>query len=374
MTQNSIKYENSKLLIDKISTVINIGNEFRKSYNERYALDFDPLNLFKINENKLSELLAFLLDPEQAHGQKDKFLNLFMDQIVGVNLDNAGEFEYIECEEATADNRRLDIVISFKNLVIGIENKIWAVDQMNQLKDYYQALKGKGKEKSVLVYLTPYGKEPGEHSITREESKALQSAGNLHYWSYVSDVIPFLKMSLGIVEPPLLRNFIIMMELYLSNKFLGKKSLIMDKKIKNLVQENLETTKAIVTAYQSLISDIKIAFNKLIGHIKRMENVVLKEDVDLRVLDWTEGGVHYFRNDFMKKDLCIVLQIAQHETRTSIQVWSKSNEILKENFKDKTRLDFKSQELTIEEIKKLFRENKQAIAAYYNDSSNQFES
>lgn len=368
----SVTFENNKLFIDKISTILEIGNEYRESYNERYALDFDPLDLFKINENKLSELLAFLLNPAQSHGQRDKFLNMFIDQLSGDDHIETGDFEYIECEESTEQNRRLDIVVSFKHIVIGIENKIWAVDQLNQLRDYHQALLSKGKRHSVLIYLTPYGKEPSEHSISKEESRTLQSAGHLYYWSYVSDVIPFLKSSLGIVEPELLRNFIIMMERYLSNKFIGKKSLIMDHKIKQLVQDNLETTKAIVGAYNNLISDIKISFKDLITHIKEKENIALDNQTELKVLNWTENGVHYFRNDFIKKDLYIVLQIAQNETKTSLQVWSRSDEELKEDFKAKTGIDFKNRELSIEEIKILFREHKQAITGYFNNDTNQF--
>ena len=175
--KNTEVFNQAKSLISKVDTVLEIGSEFRASYNERYALDFDPLQLFKIDENKLSQLLVFLLNPKESHGQNDRFLKVFIDQIFPQYQLDVGAFEYIEYKESTEDNRRLDIVISFNNIVIGIENKIWAVDQPNQLRDYHQALLNKGKKHTLLIYLTPYGKEPSEQSISNEESAELQKTG-----------------------------------------------------------------------------------------------------------------------------------------------------------------------------------------------------
>lgn len=358
---------NSKALIDKVTAILEIGIEFREVYNKRYALDFDPLQLFKIDENRLSKLLAFLLDPKETHGQKAYFLKTLLKTIPLEYPEETGAFEYIELEEATDTNRRLDIVISFKNTVIGIENKIWATDQPNQLSDYHTSLQSRGKKQSILIYLTPYGKEASEASISKLEAKELQDAGQLLYWSYTSDIMPFLKSSLGFVEPEILRNFIMMMERYLSNIFIGKKSLLMDTKIKQLIKENLETTKAIASEYNNWISEVKTSFKNLILELKNTDGLLTNEDVELKILDFSENGIHYFRNDFIKNDLCIVLQIAQFETEVSIQIWSRSEDQLKQDFKNKTSLDFKKQNLEIEEIEKQFKQKRALLVQYFND-------
>ncbi|WP_339848330.1 PD-(D/E)XK nuclease family protein [uncultured Dokdonia sp.] len=358
---------NSKVLIDKVTTILEIGSEFREVYNERYALDFDPFQLFKIDENRLSKLFAFLLDPKETHGQKAYFLKTLLKTIPLNYPEETGAFEYIELEETTDTNRRLDIVISFKNIVVGIENKIWASDQPNQLSDYHKSLQTRGKKKSILIYLSPYGKEPSETSISKLEAKQLQDAGQLMYWSYTSDIMPFLKSSLGFVEPEILRNFILMMERYLSNIFIGKKSLLMDTKIKNLIKENLETTKAIASEYNNWISEIKTSFKNLILELKNQDGLIINEGVELKTLDFLEKGVHYFRNDFMKNDLYIVLQIAQIDTEVSIEIWSKSEEQFKQYFKNKTSLDFKKQNLEIEEIEKQFKQKRALLVQFFND-------
>lgn len=363
---------NSKALIDKVTAILEIGSEFREVYNKRYALDFDPLQLFKIDENRLSKLLAFLLDPMETHGQKAYFLKTLLKTIPLEYPEETGAFEYIELEEATDTNRRLDIVISFKNTVIGIENKIWASDQPNQLSDYNASLQSRGKKQSILIYLTPYGKEASEASISKLEAKELQDAGQLLYWSYTSDIMPFLKSSLGFVEPEILRNFILMMERYLSNIFIGKKSLLMDTKIKQLIKENLETTKAIVSEYNNWISEVKTSFKNLILELKNTDGLLTYEGVELKVLDFSENGIHYFRNDFIKNDFCIVLQIAQFETEVSIQIWSRSEDQLKQDFKNKTSLDFKKQNLEIEEIEKHFKQKRALISRFFNENSNNF--
>jgi PD-(D/E)XK nuclease superfamily len=43
---------------------------------------FNALDLFPINENATSSILAFLLDPRETHGQNDAFLRLFIRRFV----------------------------------------------------------------------------------------------------------------------------------------------------------------------------------------------------------------------------------------------------------------------------------------------------
>lgn len=93
-------------------------------------------------ENYHSKFIAYLIDIDKGHYQKI-FAKIFLEKL-GKSLKNT-EFENlniediksIEIEACIKDNRRIDILIilSDKRYII-IENKIYAKDQKNQLKDY----------------------------------------------------------------------------------------------------------------------------------------------------------------------------------------------------------------------------------------------
>ena len=118
------------------------------------------------NETKHSRFIGMLLNPKGSHKQKDKFLRLFLKQLE--ITDFAFENINIECEKQ-AKRRRIDIAIWNKTHFIVIENKFWARDQNNQLRDYYNfALNcSKNIEENVLIlYLTPYGSKPSMNSYS----------------------------------------------------------------------------------------------------------------------------------------------------------------------------------------------------------------
>ena len=111
-------------------------------------------------EVKHSAIIADFLDPNASHGQKDKFLKLFLAEVGdGTRIDTSHSNVYTEF---SIDNGRVDIFIVNKvqKKVIIIENKINAGDQEKQLKRYSEFNDGD----VALYYLTLDGKEASEYS------------------------------------------------------------------------------------------------------------------------------------------------------------------------------------------------------------------
>ena len=82
-----------------------------------------------------SAIIASFLNPQELHGQGDKFLKLFL-SIIGdeTELDTANSNVYTE---SSNDDGRIDILIEDNNKkAVIIENKIYAGDQNEQLKRY----------------------------------------------------------------------------------------------------------------------------------------------------------------------------------------------------------------------------------------------
>ena len=139
---------------------------------------FDVLNIVNA-EIRHSNVLAWLLDPNESHNTGDNALKLFLKSIPsgaestsGVDLtsliNGSSKIDNIEVrkEEKIPNGKRIDISILImsgsKRFLIIIENKIEAKDTKKQLKDYRNWAENKFKEdyKKIFIYLTPDGEEP----------------------------------------------------------------------------------------------------------------------------------------------------------------------------------------------------------------------
>ena len=105
-----------------------------------------PFNLFRAlgiqhKEHPHSNLLAFLLDPGESHGLGSRFLICLLEKIEPELMD---ELESIEPRIEPKDIRVrrecdfIDVLVECgdKGPVIGIEVKIWATEQPDQIKRY----------------------------------------------------------------------------------------------------------------------------------------------------------------------------------------------------------------------------------------------
>jgi hypothetical protein len=144
-----------------------------KTFQKNTSSNLNIFNFFQINEVKHSELLAFLLNPYDIHGQDDLFLKLFLNYIGIKPILN--EKWRVQCEID-----RVDIMLICNNPFsrIIIENKSnYANDQPNQLYRYwfYQIYNSTSiensnilKERIRIFYLTPHEeKNYVDDSITR---------------------------------------------------------------------------------------------------------------------------------------------------------------------------------------------------------------
>ena len=132
-------------------------------------------NLFERNENATSRVLAFLLDPNEAHGQNDIFLRLFMRRFVPL-WERA--FNYPKAHRAWT-GQLIDVVISDGPHWLGIENKIFnAPEQVRQAGKYLDALQDASHlEGYRLVYLSPKGAGPTSKSLPADDK--LKHGANL---------------------------------------------------------------------------------------------------------------------------------------------------------------------------------------------------
>ena len=124
-----------------LPTIIDNFQKFEKAYdskNLRESIDFNVFNfiesVFWIDEPKHSRIIAFLLNPEEIHGQRETFLYLFLEMLAIKDFRKNKWNVY-------AEKGSVDILITSNypdKKTIVIENKSnWAVDQDCQMYRYW---------------------------------------------------------------------------------------------------------------------------------------------------------------------------------------------------------------------------------------------
>lgn len=124
--------------------VINEKHETIKRINGENFNIFSILNLERKEVDTHSYFIYDLLNPKGSHNQGDKFLQIFLKQIlkkkeykkIGSILEDK-----IEREKIITNGKRIDFTIETSNFFIAIEMKVDAYDQDEQLYDYHEHLK-----------------------------------------------------------------------------------------------------------------------------------------------------------------------------------------------------------------------------------------
>src|SRR5882672_6602937 len=110
----------------------------QRRIDKRRATRFNVLDLIEPDENKLSDILADLLDPKGKHGQGDLFLRLLFKQLSLGSDQKPTKDASVQREAPTHGiqkyRRRMDVFVQ-AGVLVAIENKVDSVDQIDQVKD-----------------------------------------------------------------------------------------------------------------------------------------------------------------------------------------------------------------------------------------------
>lgn len=182
-----------------ITILYSIFKEADEIREKRESRDFTPFKYITMNENMSSRILADLLNPYGAHGQKDLFLQSFMERFYPKKNIKKLKYVRVSCEACTstieASHRRLDILLEWPEFLLGFENKIWASDQYEQVSDYLCYLKNSGRD-YALAYLTPNKRKPTEWSLKPEDAKTHEGHWICLSWAEVLEWLWDIRASI----------------------------------------------------------------------------------------------------------------------------------------------------------------------------------
>lgn len=206
-----------QIMLRDVSRIVVKDKQEQEDCRKRgeYFNVFSILNL-EANETRThSAFIAELLNPKGSHGVGDAFLKafLFILKLSDFDFDTASaevQVEYhigFKNEDATTGGR-IDILITSKNKVILIENKIYAGDQENQLIRYFNFAKEKYADNFRLLYLTLNGHDASEYS-NKKEDKQLKPNQDYFLVGYNHEMLLWLERCIELAAcHPLVRETI----------------------------------------------------------------------------------------------------------------------------------------------------------------------
>lgn len=177
-----------------------------------YEPPFNPFEIVGATHRELihSSVVAWLLRDEANKEFRQRFVAWIRDRIVAEaekTNDDWDKFvvpknpedtslkpKIVETEKGDKASR-YDVSVHFEslNLVIGIEVKVWAGEQHDQVKRYQDLLCQKyPDDKKVVVFLTPRGRKPQTADENNVNVPVLRMS-----WGCVSDMIREMRSALG---------------------------------------------------------------------------------------------------------------------------------------------------------------------------------
>jgi hypothetical protein len=207
------------------------------------APKFEPITIFRPNENVLSDLIQLLLDPKGEHGQKDLFLKELLHICrVPFKMDTSHAKVFRErCTTRLDRKRRIDILVDGGTCAIAIENKPWAPYGENQLPDYCLNLHRKYGRNFILIALEGYP----------ERSAAPPSTKQIRLWRYYVHLRTWLGACSNLCKAPSVTAFLTHFLQYLESIFsptlhMPQKSNLQELELLLKQQPNLTRTAAVV--------------------------------------------------------------------------------------------------------------------------------
>ncbi|MDM8526079.1 PD-(D/E)XK nuclease family protein [Desulfococcaceae bacterium HSG8] len=188
-----------------------------KRQADRYlSSDFNVFDLILPDENKLSDIIADILNIEGTHGQREIFVEIFVEFLRerGLALDN----DNFEVKREYYCDGKIDILLLGKKFAIIIENKPFADDQEDQIQRYKDCISKLFGEKYVVIYLNKNKNNPTPYSIPEDELNALIKEKKFATVSYY-EFSKFLKLCYQKCESQKFRYFLSDFIDYIENNF-----------------------------------------------------------------------------------------------------------------------------------------------------------
>lgn len=279
-------------LLKSVDMEIMAAKKANAMFQESHAPLFRTIDFIRINENKLSEIFAFLMTPEKSHGQGTKYLRKFLQMACESNfnfpeifLDEESKVD-VKLEVQTIGQRRADLVVTIGNYELLFENKPWASDGEDQLRSYAQYIENKN---AVIVYLSQ--DEPSHNSINKYELDILKEKHKFFRISF-SQISSWITACIQETRPEKVRSFLLEV-----NEFIGSQIMSVPEKqnreIFRLMNQHIASSCEIVINFSQFKKDKLRVFLEDLEHEFKEKGLVLDYEC-------TDKGKKYSKDNLLQ--------------------------------------------------------------------------
>lgn len=252
-------------LINEVSQKIQALETAQALYSRQLSPDFNTFDYINTDELGLSRILAALLDPKGSHAQQETFLRLFIEHCLPdmykapewqVFLDSIDKTKVFVEQVTSRSNslRRMDIYLQCQvgndSYGVCIENKPYAADQFEQLKDYAGELEKRHPKAWHLAYLNESVNGPSEYSIKADDLKPLTDKKRFTHLRF-SELLGWLKACQVECQNHSVCEFLAELIKFIQKQFMGIEDMNESKSILEVMSFSEE----------SVASSIKIALS-----------------------------------------------------------------------------------------------------------------
>ena len=303
------RQKKQKLNSDLNNFYSHASNEIRKIEQERRRFGrrdspwFNPIEFWWIDERKVMQVLAFLLNPRESHEQGDRYLKHFIKKF-GLEFFTYQRRDKIEVKSnlPTNEGRRIDLVI-YKNsfeMAIAIVNRA-AMNKnrlQRELEHYSGYLWNRTGDDYCLIHLSSDERRrvtPDKLSV--EERRELERSKKLKYLTYEEHLIDCVAEFGEITESVRVRSFLKDLEKTMRSKYMGEKDMEAMEAMVDMInrnQRNLELSFMVWNSLPEAKKKLKERFNSQMNSLRRELKLDTKQESGRIWMKPKNWKYHYF--------------------------------------------------------------------------------
>ncbi len=208
----SISKTDIEQFFSDVSFRVDLAEETQRCVDRQLATGFNVFDFIEPDENRLSDVLKFLLDPQGNHGQGSLFLQLLLSRLQLPWSEGDWDATSVRREAPTYRianfRRRMDLFVN-AGALLAIENKVDSLEQSDQVKEYLDHLRHESArtgKRAALIYLTPNGRRPAYTSPSGADAR--RGIPELQCWSYQDELLAWLIECRQQCEAERIRHFL----------------------------------------------------------------------------------------------------------------------------------------------------------------------
>ena len=283
--------------------------EERRRHGRKSAPWFNAIDFWEVDERKVAQILAFLLDPNESHEQGDRYLRHFIRKF-GLEsfFYNRRDKLYVKQNLPTNEEERLIDIVVYKNsfeqaFAIVNETDMSKRELQRELEHYSSYLWNRTGDDYSLIYISAKEQADAPKTLSKEEISELERSKKFKYLAYGEHLIDCFGEFAEMTESERVKLFLKDLEKIMRKKYMGERDMEAKDSMVDLInksQKNLEISFLVSNSLPDVKRKLKERFNGQMESLRKELNLDAKQESDrvwLKPKGWKYHYISYAYED-----------------------------------------------------------------------------